>query len=270
MFTSGKIHHDPKPYVLIEVPGGQGRRVAEPPEGTLAEVFLDPRARFDRLERRIIMAKPTLLDPEFLAELPSNSEQLDVLDVATLNNWVEAMAAEGGYDPELEVAVEKVAGTIVAEQYHRCWSGTVATFGDRLDEDSLRVANLSRALAVLAQQIAENTPQRPAFTGAQLMAPDARTAAAERIGEHSEQLIKLLVREGLTAAEAEALVNSSAMLSAATLERLIDANQSTLAMWRKAGTGPPFVKNPGRAGLVRYPVKSLIPWLLAGETILVD
>lgn len=214
------------------------------------------------------MNKPTLLDPAFLAELPAESEQLDQLDVATLNLWVEAMAAEGGYDAELEPAIQKLPGMIVAEQYTRSWPATVATFGATTSEDQLRVANLSRALATLAQQITDLAPQKPVFTGAQLMSPDARTEAAEKISGHSEKLIAVLMREGLTNAEATGLVNSSALLSASTLERLLDANQSTLAMWRKSGTGPPWVKNPGRAGLVRYPVKGLIPWLLAGESIL--
>jgi hypothetical protein len=214
--------------------------------------------------------KPTLLDAAFLVELPEDSDQLDVLDVATVNAWVETMAAEGGYDAELEPALTKLPGQIVAEQFTRSWSSTVATFGTNMSENQLRVANLSRALGTLAQQIADLAPQKPVFTGAQLMSPEARTDAAEKIAGHSEKLVALLVREGLSQAEATGLVNSSAMLSASTLERLLDANQSTLAMWRKSGTGPPFVKNPGRAGLVRYPVKGLVPWLLAGESILLE
>lgn len=214
------------------------------------------------------MNKPTLLDPKFLESLPGESEQLDQLDVATLNLWVEAMATEGGYDAELEPAIMKLPGGIVAEQYQRSWAATVATFGATTSEDQLRVACLSRALATLAQQLDDLAPQRPVFTGAQLMSPDARTEAAEKIGEHSDKLIAMLMREGLTQAEATGLVNSSALIAASTLERLLDANQSTLAAWRKSGTGPPWVKNPGRAGLVRYPVKGLVPWLLAGESLL--
>jgi hypothetical protein len=202
----------------------------------------------------------TLLTPEFLSSLPAETDRLDELTQAAVIAWGESVADEG-YAPELAPVIERVPGHLVAEQYTLSWPKAQALFGDQ-PETEQRVAALALALSELARQFEDLVPKRVRISGSSLLTGSEKSAAMGRIRTHIDTVVRRFVADGVRQEVAEAIVTETSMISTATFAALLDISQPTESKWRAAGATPPHIKNPGRAGIVRYPMRTLVPWLV--------
>ena len=208
----------------------------------------------------------TLLSPEFFQALPVKSDQLDQLTQLVLTTWGEQVAAVGGYAPELAPVIEKVDANLIAKQYTASWPATYAEFSEQ-PEPVIQAACLTKALGAIAQQMADLAPKRPVITGAMMISNPRRITAKTKIEEYSASVAERLVFEGLDHAMATKLAETVGWVSPRTLCRLLDVSNQTLINWRTNEAGPPYVKQDGRSGAIRYPLGKVLAWLFEQDPL---
>jgi hypothetical protein len=214
----------------------------------------------------ILDPAPTLLSAAYLTTLPESSEALDELTQAVVVAWVNAQNEAGGYPQELQPVIDRIAGERIGEQYRYSWPDTAAHFSGA-DEQTLQAANLTAALNAIAAQVAELTPKPAVISGAMLIPNEQKRRAESNAKDHAAKLTEQLVLEGIPEEMAQTLANTMAMVGPRTLSLILDVSEPTLSLWRTRHAGPPFSKNPGRAGAVRYRLADVLAWMFAEESI---